>query len=143
MIGMTVRLRRVFEFDADPEDIWSFIADPANRAEAISVVAKYDLDRKSTAATWHIELPIPLVSTTTTVETRDVSRNPPEHVKFIGKSNVLRVSGEHTIEPTDTGANLINEFIVDGRVPGVEQFFKRNLDTELSNLESALRHEVE
>ncbi|SDY46685.1 SRPBCC family protein [Halobellus clavatus] len=140
---MTVRVRRVFEFEASPEAVWDFIADPGKRAEAISVVERYDVDESTGAATWHVKLPIPLISSTARVETEDVTRDPPSHVKFLGKSSVLRVTGEHTIEPTETGARLINEFVVDGRVPGVEGFFKRNLDTELENLERELRRSVE
>ncbi|MFB6255991.1 MAG: polyketide cyclase, partial [Haloplanus sp.] len=37
---------------------------------------------------------------------------------------------------------LHNEFVVDGRLPGVERFFKKRLDTELDNLESALRRDL-
>ncbi|MFB6089856.1 MAG: SRPBCC family protein [Halobellus sp.] len=140
---MTVRVRRVFEFDADPETVWEFIADPSKRADAISVVERYEVDEDTGGATWHVRLPIPLVNSTARVETEDVARDPPEHVKFVGKSSVLRVTGEHTIEPTESGTRLVNEFVVDGRVPGVERFFKRNLDTELENLEGALRRSVE
>ncbi|WP_435182787.1 SRPBCC family protein [Halobellus sp. EA9] len=140
---MTVRVRRVFEFDADPEAVWDFIADPSKRADAISVVERYEVDRDAGTATWHVRLPIPLVNSTARVETEDVTRDPPKYVKFVGKSSVLRVTGEHTIEPTEGGARLVNEFVVDGRVPGVEGFFKRNLDTELENLERALRRAVE
>jgi len=140
---MTVRVRRVFEFDADPETVWEFIADPGKRADAISVVERYEVDKEAGTATWHVRLPIPLVNSTARVETEDVAREPPEYVKFVGKSSVLRVTGEHTIEPTESGARLINEFVVDGRVPGVERFFKRNLDAELENLERALRRSVE
>jgi hypothetical protein len=55
----------------------------------------------------------------------------------------MRVSGEHTIEDTPDGCRLVNEFVVDGRVPGVERFFERNLDGELTNLERALREDLE
>ena len=53
------------------------------------------------------------------------------------------MTGEHTIEATETGSRLVNEFVVDGRVPGVERFFKRNLDGEMENLERALRRAVD
>jgi len=140
---MTVRVRRVFEFDAPPEAVWEFIADPSKRADAISVVERYEVDEGTGAATWHVRLPIPLVKSTARVETEDVERDPPRYVKFVGKSSVLRVTGEHTVEPTDGHTRLVNEFVVDGRVPGVERFFKRNLDEELENLERALSRAVE
>jgi carbon monoxide dehydrogenase subunit G len=138
---MTVRLTRTFEFDAPAERVWEFIADPAKRADAISVVAEYELDGDG-AATWHVELPIPLVKSTVTVNTRDVEIDPPRYVKFVGRSRVLRVTGEHTVEAVGDGAKLHNEFVVEGRLPGVERFFTRNLDRELDNLERALRVEL-
>ncbi|MGM0591066.1 MAG: SRPBCC family protein [Halobacteriota archaeon] len=139
---MTVRVRRTFEFDAPGGDVWEFIADPANRAEAISVVERYETDPDDDRrATWHIRLPIPLVRSTIAVETEDVRKEPPEHVTFVGRSRVMRVSGEHTIEEHDGGCRLVNEFVVDGNLPGVETFFERNLDRELTNLKEALdRH---
>jgi carbon monoxide dehydrogenase subunit G len=140
---MTVRVRRAFEFDVPPEDVWEFISDPRNRAEAISVVERYEVDPETNEATWHVSLPIPFLSSTAKVETKDVEVDPPRFVRFVGKSSVMRVTGEHTIEETETGCRLRNEFVVDGRVPGVERFFKRNLDRELENLEAALRDELE
>ena len=149
---MTVRVRRVFEFTVPPSDVWKFIADPSKRADAISVVDTYEVDTTNTdsddvpiSATWEVALPIPLINSTATVNTEDVDRDPPTHVKFVGKSSVMNVTGEHTIEndePNQT-TRLINEFVVDGRVPGVERYFKRNLDDELDNLESALRRSFE
>ncbi|SEO76664.1 Carbon monoxide dehydrogenase subunit G [Halogranum amylolyticum] len=140
---MTVRVQRTFEFDAAPRRVWEFIADPAKRAEAISVVEEYEIDpTDERKATWHIELPIPLLSSTVSVETEDIARDEPRYVKFAGKSRALRVTGEHTIEETENGCKLHNEFVVDGRLPGVEKFFKRNLDRELDNLEDALRRDL-
>jgi carbon monoxide dehydrogenase subunit G len=138
---MTVRLSRTFEFDAPGERVWEFIADPAKRAGAISVVDSYEIHDDG-SATWQVALPIPLISSTVTVETRDVTVDPPRHVEFVGKSRVMRVRGEHTIEADGDGSLLHNEFVVDGRVPGVERFFKRNLDRELDNLELALRDDL-
>jgi len=136
---MTVRLSRTFEFDADPRPVWEFISDPRNRAEAISVVESYDVDPDDDRrVTWHIRLPVPLLTSTVDVETEDVERDPPRYVKFTGRSRALDVTGEHTVEADGSGSRLINEFVVDGRVPGVERFFKRNLDRELGNLEDAL-----
>lgn len=137
---MTVRVSRTFEFDAPPERVWEFIADPGKRAAAISVVEGYESD--GTTATWHVRLPIPLISSTITVETRDIEREPPRHVKFVGRSRALEVTGEHTIEETDHGCRLHNEFVVEGQLPGVEHFFQRRLDRELDNLEAALRRDL-
>ena len=140
---MTVRVRRAFEFEAPPERVWEFIADPGKRAEAISVVRDYEVDADGTHATWQIDLQLPLVDRTATVETEDIEREEPRYVKFVGKSSVMRVTGEHRIEDTDTGCRLHNEFVVDGRLPGVERFFKKRLDAELDNLDAALRRDLE
>jgi carbon monoxide dehydrogenase subunit G len=140
---MTVRVTRTFQFEADPEGVWSFIADPEKRAGAISVVERYELGDDGRSATWHVGLPIPMISSTVTVETEDVVRDEPRYVKFVGRSRAMRVTGEHTIERTGEGHTLLrNEFVVDGKLPGVERFFKRNLDRELDNLEAALRREL-
>lgn len=134
---MTVRVSRTLEFDVPGDDVWDFIADPAKRAGAISVVDSWEVhDERS--ATWQVSLPIPVINSTVSVETEEIIQEPPNRVKFVGKSRALRVTGEHSIEPTDRGSNLHNEFVVDGRLPGVERFFKRNLDQELDNLERAL-----
>jgi carbon monoxide dehydrogenase subunit G len=138
---MTVRVERTFDLAVPPEDVWDFISDPARRADAISVVADYDVE--GNRATWHIELPVPLVNQTIPVETEDVEREESRYVKFVGRSSAMRVVGEHEIEPTDGGCRLVNRFVVDGQIPGVEQYFKRHLEDELSNLEDALRSEVE
>ena len=141
---MTVRVQRTFEFDAPGERVWEFISDPGKRAEAISVVERFEVDESGERATWHIKLPIPVISQTAEVETKDVVVDPPRYVKFVGKSKVMRVTGEHTIESTgESTCRLMNEFVVDGRLPGVERFFKKNLDRELDNLERALRRELE
>jgi carbon monoxide dehydrogenase subunit G len=140
---MTVRVTRTFAFDADPEDVWSFIADPEKRAGAISVVERYELGDDGRSATWHVGLPIPVISSTVAVETEDVERDEPRYVKFVGRSRAMRVTGEHTIGEADDGTTrLQNEFVVDGKLPGVERFFKRNLDRELDNLEAALRRDL-
>lgn len=134
---MTVRVERTFELDAPPDAVWAFIADPAARASAISVVDHFEVD--GDAATWHVRLPIPMVRATVPVETRDVERRDGEYVRFVGRSSVFRVTGEHEVEAVDGGSRLRNRFVVEGRVPGVESFFARNLDDELDNLERALR----
>ncbi len=136
---MTVRVERVFEFDVAPERVWAFIADPAKRAGAISVVTDYTVNEgNGQKGVWHVELPIPLIRRTIAVKTEDIDVRPPEYVKFVGRSKVMTVTGEHKIEATETGSRLTNRFVVDGAVPGVETFFKRNLDGELENLRRAL-----
>ena len=139
---MTVRVRRTFEFDAPCERVWEFISDPGNRADAISVVDRYEL-RDDRTGVWHVRLPIPLVDATVAVETEDVERDPPRFVKFVGRSSVMRVTGTHATKATAGGCRLDNEFVVEGRIPGVERFFETNLDRELDNLEGALRRDLE
>ncbi|MFC4544473.1 SRPBCC family protein [Halosolutus amylolyticus] len=141
---MTVRVDRSFEVSASPERVWEFISDPENRARAISVVTDYSVrDEQGHEATWHVELPIPLVRRTVAVDTEDVVRRPPEYVEFVGRSKVMTVTGEHEIVDTDGGTRLDNRFVVDGKLPGVEKFFKRNLDGELDNLRRALERDLE
>ncbi len=140
---MTVRVERSFELPAPPDRVWDFIADPRNRARSISVVNEFDAtDPEGRRVTWHVDLPIPLVRRTVRVDTEDVTRRPPEYVKFVGSSKVMEVTGEHTIVETDDGARLENRFVVDGKLPGVETFFKRNLDDELRNLQRALERDI-
>lgn len=133
---MTARVERVFEVDGPPDAVWAFIADPGNRAEAISVVSRWEQDGDETV--WHVKLPLPLIERTAAVRTRDVERTPPERVRFTGRSAVMSVTGEHHLEATDGGTRVTNRFAVDGRLPGVETFFERNLDGELENLRRAL-----
>ena len=134
---MTVRIERVVDVPAPPEAVWSFIADPASRAEAISVVRDFDVGADG-AATWHLSLPIPLIDRTVAVETEETVREAPERVEFVGRSRVMRVVGEHLLEATDGGTRLTNRFVVDGRLPGVERYFRKHMDEELQNLEDAL-----
>jgi Uncharacterized conserved protein len=134
---MTIRVSRTLNFEAPARSVWEFISDPAKRAGAISVVDSWDV-HDDVSATWQVALPIPVIDSTVAVETEEIERDPPTHVKFVGKSRALRVTGEHDIEATDSGSQLHNEFVVDGRLPGVETFFSRNLDRELDNLEQAL-----
>ncbi|GAB7017916.1 SRPBCC family protein [Halostagnicola bangensis] len=140
---MTVRVDRSFEVDASPERVWEFISDPENRARSISVVSEYTIDDEAgNKATWHVELPIPLIRRTITVKTEDVTREPPNYVKFVGRSKVMDVTGDHDIVETENGARLENQFVVDGKLPGVEKFFKRNLDEELENLRRGLENDI-
>jgi carbon monoxide dehydrogenase subunit G len=138
---MTVRVERSFELPVARERVWAFIADPTCRASAISVVSEYTVHDDGTA-TWHLDLPIPLVDRTITVETRDETVTEPEYVKFSGRSKVMHVVGEHELVETDGGTEVVNRFVVDGRLPGVERFFQRNLDEELTNLETALQEHL-
>ncbi len=136
---MTARVERDFELTIPPDGVWEFISDPGNRAGAISVVTDYTTDATdATRVTWHVELPIPLIRRTIAVETEDVTRRPPTYVKFVGRSKVMDVTGEHEIEDRNGGSRLTNTFVVDGKVPGVEKFFKHNLDGELENLRREL-----
>ena len=140
---MTIRVERVMEVPAPPERVWEFIVDPEKRARPISVVVGFELDADDARkATWQIKLPIPLVDRTVSVSTEDVTREPPSYVKFTGRSKVMRVVGEHELEATETGTRLTNRFTVDGRLPGVERYFKRNLETEFDNLEDALYEDL-
>jgi carbon monoxide dehydrogenase subunit G len=140
---MTVRVERTMIVGAPPERVWEFIVDPEQRARPISVVEDWEITGDNTA-TWYLSLPIPLVDRTIKVETEDVERREPEYVRFIGRSKVMRVQGEQELRPTeDGGTEVTNRFVVDGRLPGVERFFKRNLDEELGNLEEALREYLE
>ncbi|MFP8888984.1 SRPBCC family protein [Natrialbaceae archaeon A-CW2] len=140
---MTVRVNRSFELGAPPERVWEFIADPEKRARSISVVTGYTTnDSEGIRATWDVKLPLPLITRTVEVDTEDVIRRPPEYVKFVGRSKMLDVTGEHKIVETETGSRLENTFVVDGHLPGVEKFFKRNLDGELENLQRELERDI-
>ncbi len=133
---MTVRVERVVTVPADRERVWAFIADPANRARAISVVEDFEVDDGS--AVWHVALPIPVVDRTVAVETDERVREPPSRVEFVGRSKLMTVVGEHHLEDVDGETRLTNRFVVDGRLPGVERYFRKHLDGELDNLVNAL-----
>jgi carbon monoxide dehydrogenase subunit G len=140
---MTVRVERTMTVSAAPERVWEFIADPERRARPISVVTDWE-ETDETRSTWHLKLPIPVIDRTIAVKTEDVELREPEYVRFVGRSKVMRVQGEHELEATeDGGTTLTNRFVVDGRLPGVERFFKKNLDGEMDNLEAALREHLE
>ena len=134
---MTVRVERGFDIDAEPEAVWEFIADPAQRARAISVVDRFEQRGETTI--WFIALPIPFIRTTIRVKTRDDVREEPNYVKFSGRSRAFHVTGEHEIRKVDDHTHVSNVFVVDGRAPGVERFFERNFGSEIHNLERALR----
>lgn len=138
---MTARVEREFTVDASPEAVWEFISDPGNRARAISVVDRFETHGDT--ATWHIALPIPLVSKTVRVRTKTVTLEAPDYVRFEGNSSVFDVLGEHRMSAADGTTTITNTFTVDGHVPGVETFFERHLDGEIDNLEAALRTHLE
>lgn len=137
---MTVEVERSFDVNAPIEAVWELLSDDETRAQTISVVESYDLrdhgDRQEVI--WNLSLPIPLVSSTIAVRTRDVERDPPNYVKFVGQSKVMTVTGEHELTETDEGCHVVNRFVVDGKVPGVEKFFKRNIDGEIDNFRDAI-----
>ncbi|WP_135661755.1 CoxG family protein [Halorhabdus rudnickae] len=135
---MAIRLERVIDVSAPPEDVWTFISDPEQRARHISVVEDFSIDGDG-SATWHLSLPIPILDRTIAVETEDVEVRSPEHVKFVGRSRAMRVVGEQDLAETETGTRLTNRFTVEGRIPGIERFFKKNLEDEFDNLEAGLR----
>jgi carbon monoxide dehydrogenase subunit G len=138
---MAARIERVFEIAAPPEEVWAVIADPEKRARPISVVDTFETTGDRTAV-WHVSLPIPGLNRTIRVETEDVEIDAPTYVRFVGRSKAMNVQGEHTLEATDGGTRITNRFSVDGRLPGVERYFKRKLDDELANLEAAIRDEL-
>lgn len=129
---MAVEVERSFDVGVPMEEVWDILSDPENRAKAISFVKSYEIDDDE--ATWHVKLPIPFINRTVTVRTEDIERDPPRLVKFIGRSKVMNVTGEHELTETDDGCRVRNRFVVEGKVPGVERFFKRNIDTEIRNL---------
>lgn len=143
-LGMTVEVERAFDVDAPIEAVWDLLSNDETRAQTISVVEEYELrDRGNRSEViWSLSLPIPLVSSTIAVRTRDVERDPPNYVKFVGKSKVMTVTGEHELSETDSGCHVINRFIVDGKVPGVEKFFERNIDDEIENFRLAILDHV-
>lgn len=137
---MTVRVSRTFDVAASPEAVWTYIADPANRANAISVVDSWDRDGDEFI--WNLRLPIPVVDRTISVRTRDVERIENERVKFVGRSKVMRVTGEHILTPLNGATRVENRFVVEGRLPGVERFFDRSFGDELENLRMALARDL-
>lgn len=139
---MVVRAERVVTIPAPRERVWEFIDDPEKRARPISVVEDFEL-LENGKAVWHVSLPIPLSDRTIRIETEDRNRNPPEYVEFVGTSKAFRVIGEHELTEADGVTELRNSFSVDGRVPGVERFFKKNIDAELENLELAIKQSIE
>ncbi len=129
---MSTTVERTYEVPADREAVWALIADPALRAEAISVVEAYH--REGDELVWELAMPVRGIPGTISVRTRDAEREPPRYVRFVGESSIMRVEGEHELEATEDGCLVHNRFVIDGRFPGVEAFFKRNIDDEIDNL---------
>ncbi len=141
---MTVKVERAFDVDAPIAEVWDVLTDETIRAETISVVKEFEL-RPDTdnEVIWYLSLPIPLVDSTIAVRTRDVDRDPPRYVRFAGTSKVMTVTGEHTLSETESGSHVVNRFVVDGKLPGIERFFKRNIDTEIENFRRAIVDRVD
>ena len=140
---MTVRVERTADLPVERERVWDFLTDPRKRAGAISVVDDFELhDEAGTKATWYLDLPVPLLRKALAIETEDVEREEPRYVKFRGRSRAMNVIGEHELEETEDGTRLTNRFTVEGRLPGVESFFERNLDSELENLRRAIERDL-
>lgn len=133
---MVVDVERTFDVGAPVEAVWEILSDPDKRAQAISVVQSYE--QEGDEYVWQLALPIPVINGTVAVRTWDVDTDPPTFVQFRGRSRVMQVTGEHEITPTEDGARVRNRFVVDGRVPGVERFFKRNVDDEIRNILEAI-----
>lgn len=134
---MVVRAERVVDVPAARERVWEFIDDPEKRSRPISVVEDFEL-LDDGRAVWHVALPIPITDRTLRVETEERNRTPPEYVEFLGTSKAFRVIGRHELTEDGDSTKLRNSFEVDGRLPGVERFFKKNIDAELENLEEAI-----
>lgn len=129
---MTTEVERVYEIDAPVNAVWEFIADDELRAEAISFVDHYEVDGDTVI--WKLGLPIPALPGSVRVRTRDVERREPTYVKFVGTSRIMDVEGEHELTATEGGCRVRNRFVVTGHLPGVEGFFKRNIDSEIDRL---------
>jgi len=141
---MTVRVSRTFDVPISQRAAWELLSDPAKRAEAISIVERYESrGGEQNEMTWHVRLPIPAVDRTFSITTRDLERDPPRFVKFEGRSRMLDVVGEHELTATDDGTRVENRFVVQSKIPGVERFFKRNLDDELENIKRALHDHID
>ena len=139
---MTVRVNRTFDVALPREEAWDMLSDPAERAAAISVVDEFEAV-DGDEFLWYISIPVPGIRRRLKVRTRDVERRPPEFVRFEGKSRLMDVMGEHELADHDDGTRIVNRFVVESSVPGVERFFKRNLDAELENIMNRLSSEVE
>lgn len=133
---MVVEVERVVTVDRPREDVWAVLADPTRRAAAIGVVDGYRVEGETVV--WDVALPIPVIRRTISVRTRDEERDPPRYVRFAGQSRAFDVEGEHELTAVEDGTRIRSTFRVDGKLPGVERYFRRNVDEELSNLLAAV-----
>jgi len=138
---VTATVERTFEIDAPVEEVWAYISDAGNRARAISFVDEFDIDGDE--AVWYVRIPIRVIRKRIKVRTRDTERDPPTYVKFVGDSSVMRVVGEHELAAVDAGCEVVVRFRVQEKLPGVERFFRSNIDDEIRNLEAAIRDHLE
>jgi carbon monoxide dehydrogenase subunit G len=129
---MTVDVERSYAVDTDCSEVWELLTNERNRAEAISVVDSFERDGDETI--WQVKLPGPLSSRTMAVRTWDIETDPPRFVEFVGRSKVMDVTGEHELSDTEEGCHVRSRFVVDGKLPGVERFFRRNIDDEIRNI---------
>lgn len=134
---MVVRVERVLRVPAPQSVVWEFIDDPEHRARNISVVESCEVGEDGSAV-WNVNIPVPLVDRTIAIETDEDRREPPNFVSFSGDSRAFSVTGEHHLEADGDETILTNRFVVDGKVPGVEAYFRRKLGDELDNLEDGL-----
>lgn len=139
---MTTKVTLEFDLDYPKDVVWDFISDHERRAESISVVEEYDVDGDG-EVTWHLSLPIPFVNGTIPVETEEVGRDAPNNVRFKGTSSAMSILGEHSLEETESGCTVENTFAVDGSLPGVETFFKKNIESELEKLKGEMERDIE
>lgn len=137
---MAVTITRTFEVNGhDCQSVWEFISNPERRADALGVVDDYEvLGTEPNRELWQLKIPIPLITGTVSVRTREVEREEGSHVKFRGRSKIMEIYGEHHLTEIDEGCRIDNKFRVNGKVPGIETFFKSNIGDEIDNLETEL-----
>ncbi|ERH10715.1 MAG: hypothetical protein J07HX64_02493 [halophilic archaeon J07HX64] len=131
---MTVEVERSFDVETSQEEVWELLSSDENRARAIEVVDRFESDGEETI--WHVRLPGPLSSRTMAVRTWEIQRDAPRYVEFVGRAKAMDVTGEHELTERGTGCRVRNRFVVDGKLPGVERFFRRNIDGEIENIMS-------
>jgi carbon monoxide dehydrogenase subunit G len=131
---MTVEVERSFDVETSREEVWELLSSDENRARAIEVVDRFESDGNKTI--WHVSLPGPLSSRTMAIRTWDIQRDAPRYVEFVGRAKAMDVTGEHELTERATGCQVRNRFVVDGKLPGVERFFRRNIDGEIENIMS-------
>jgi len=139
---VVVRVERSVEVAAPPREVWEFLADPKNRAEAVSVVERAEVHGPETV-TWFVEIPVPYLDRTMEIRTEDRVRDPPNRAEWVGRATGIYVEGEHVVTGDDDTTTVENWFAVESSIPGVEGYFERNLEAEMENLRAALLSAVE